>query len=188
MFEVAGWIITFACRVGWISGITTTRMWVISWRVFLIVHLLAIRQLIKESVVFNVCCGNIIFLCAAIFPRHWLLFMKNDILSVTIYQSGYCTMNIHVAENHYNDVIMGTIANHQPHHCLLNRYSGTDQRKHQISASLAFVRGIHRSRTGNVEMFPFDDVIMTTDVHVLFRQQANSWPCSGPLRVWDRKF
>ena len=47
-------------------------------------------------------------------------------------------------------------------------YSGTDQRKHQSSASLAFVRGIHRgsvnsSHKGPVtrKMFPFDDVIMT---------------------------
>ena len=46
--------------------------------------------------------------------------------------------------------------------------SGTDQRKHQSSASLAFVRGIHRSpvdspRKGPVtrKMFPFGDVIMT---------------------------
>ena len=38
------------------------------------------------------------------------------------------------------------VSNHQPHDCLLNRYSGKDQRKHQSSASLAFVRGIHRDR------------------------------------------
>ena len=45
--------------------------------------------------------------------------------------------------------------------------SGTDQRKHQSSASLAFVRGIHRlpvnsPHKGPVtrQMFPFDDVIM----------------------------
>ena len=30
--------------------------------------------------------------------------------------------------------------------CALNRYSGADQRKHQSSASLAFVRGILRDR------------------------------------------
>ena len=35
--------------------------------------------------------------------------------------------------------------------------SGTNQRKHQSSASLAFVRGIYR---WPVEMFPFNDVIM----------------------------
>ena len=34
--------------------------------------------------------------------------------------------------------------NHQPHDCLLNRYSSADQRKDQSFASLAFVRGIHR--------------------------------------------
>ena len=46
--------------------------------------------------------------------------------------------------------------------------SGTDQRKHQSSASLAFVRGIHRwpvnsphKRPVMQKMFPFDDVIMT---------------------------
>ena len=46
-------------------------------------------------------------------------------------------------------------------------YSGGDQRKHQSSASLAFVRGFHRRpvkspRKGPVtrKMFPFDDVIM----------------------------
>ena len=47
-------------------------------------------------------------------------------------------------------------------------YSGTDQRKHQSSASLAFVRGIHRwpvnfPHKGPVtrKMLPFDDVIMS---------------------------
>ena len=46
-------------------------------------------------------------------------------------------------------------------------YSGADQRKHQSSASLAFVRGIHRSLVNSPhkgpvtrKMFPFDDVIM----------------------------
>ena len=47
-------------------------------------------------------------------------------------------------------------------------YSGADQRKHQSSTSLAFVRGIHRGpvnsrHKGPVtrKMFPFDDIIMT---------------------------
>ena len=46
-------------------------------------------------------------------------------------------------------------------------YSGADQRKHQSSASLAFVRGIHRWPANSPhkwpvtrKMFPFDDVIM----------------------------
>ena len=46
-------------------------------------------------------------------------------------------------------------------------YSGADQRKHESSASLAFVRGIHRGPVNSLhkwpvtrKMFPFDDVIM----------------------------
>ena len=46
-------------------------------------------------------------------------------------------------------------------------YSGADQSKHQSSASLAFVWGIHRGQVNSPhkgpvtrKMFPFDDVIM----------------------------
>ena len=39
-----------------------------------------------------------------------------------------------------------SVSNHQPYDCLLNVYSDADQRKHQSSASLAFVRGIHLDR------------------------------------------
>ena len=46
-------------------------------------------------------------------------------------------------------------------------YSDADQRKHQSSASLVFVRGIYRGQVnsphkgpGMRKMFPFDDVIM----------------------------
>ena len=49
-------------------------------------------------------------------------------------------------------------------------YSGADQRKHQSSASFAFVWGIHRGPVNSPhkwpvtrKMFPFDDVIMNTD-------------------------
>ena len=48
-------------------------------------------------------------------------------------------------------------------------YSDADQRKHQSSASLAFVRGIHRGPVNSPhkgpvaqKLFPFDDVIMCT--------------------------
>ena len=40
-------------------------------------------------------------------------------------------------------------------------YSGADQSKHQSSASLAFMWGIHRGNWPVTrKMFPFDDVIM----------------------------
>ena len=51
-------------------------------------------------------------------------------------------------------------------------YSDADQRKHQSSVSLAFVRGIHRGPLNSPpkwpvtrKMFPFDDVIMTIFVN-----------------------
>ena len=49
---------------------------------------------------------------------------------------------------HYNDVIMDVMASQTTSLTIVYSivYSGTDQRKHQISAPLAFVRGIHRGR------------------------------------------
>ena len=70
---------------------------------------------------------------------------------------------------HYNDVIISTMVSQITSLTIIYSaiYSGTDQRKHQSSASLALVRGIHRwpvnsPHKGPVtwKMFPFDDVIM----------------------------
>ena len=70
---------------------------------------------------------------------------------------------------HYNDVIMGMMVSQitSPTIVYPTVYSGADQREHQSSASLAFVRGIHRwpvnsPHKGPVKrkIFPFDDVIM----------------------------
>ena len=67
------------------------------------------------------------------------------------------------------DVIMGTIASQITSLAIVfsTVYLDTDQRKHQSSASLAFVRGIHRRPVNSPhkgpvtrKMFPFDDVIM----------------------------
>ena len=70
---------------------------------------------------------------------------------------------------HYDDVIMGTIASQIASLTIVYStvYSGADQSKHQSSASLAFVWGIHRGPVNSPhkwpvtrKMFPFDDVIM----------------------------
>ena len=70
---------------------------------------------------------------------------------------------------HYNDVKMGAIASQITSLTIVYSivFSEADQRKHQSSASLAFVRGIHRGRVNfphkwpvSREMFSFDDVIM----------------------------
>ena len=74
---------------------------------------------------------------------------------------------VHVS--HYDDVIMSSMASQITSLTIVYSivYSGTDQRKHQNSASLVFVQGIHREPVNSPhkwsvtrKMFPFDDVIM----------------------------
>ena len=72
--------------------------------------------------------------------------------------------------HHYNDVILGAIASQITSLTIIvysTVYSDANQRKHQSSASLAFMRGIHRGPVNSPhkwpvtrKMFPFDDVIM----------------------------
>ena len=70
---------------------------------------------------------------------------------------------------HYGDVIMSAMVSQTTSLTIVYRtfYSGADERKHQSSALLAFVWGIHRrpvnsQHKGPVarKIFPFDDVIM----------------------------
>ena len=69
----------------------------------------------------------------------------------------------------YHDVTMDSIASQITSLTIVYSavYSAAYQRKHQSSASLAFVRGIHRGPVNSPhkgpvtrKMFPFDDVIM----------------------------
>ena len=97
------------------------------------------------------------FWCA-LFMMYW------PMISITILD-----MNSIDYSYHYNDVIMGAIASQITSLTIVYSivYSGADQRKHQNSASLAFVRGNHRwpvnsPHKGPVtrKMVPFDDIIM----------------------------
>ena len=75
-----------------------------------------------------------------------------------------------INRRHNNDIIMSAMASQITSLMIVYSrvYSGADHRKHQSSASLAFMRGIHR-RPGNSphkgpvtrKMFPFDYVIMS---------------------------
>ena len=74
-----------------------------------------------------------------------------------------------IASWHYSDVIMGAMASQITNITIVYSivYSGADRKKHQCSASLAFVEGIHwwpvnSPPKGPVtrKMFPFDDAIM----------------------------
>ena len=71
-----------------------------------------------------------------------------------------------MSARHYNDVIMGTMASQITSLTVVYSTvnSGADQRKHQSSASLAFVWGIHRGPVTR-KMFPFDDIIMYRSRH-----------------------
>ena len=79
----------------------------------------------------------------------------------------------------YNDTIMTAMTSHITSLTIVcsTVYSGADQRKHQSSASLAFVRGIHlwpvnSPHKGPItrKMIPFDDVVMYA--HFFFRRMT----------------
>ena len=83
----------------------------------------------------------------------------------------------------YGDVILGTIAFQITSLTIVYSivYLSADQRKHQSSALLAFVRGIHRRPVNSPhegpvtrKMFPFDDVIMQMSISHLFEQRYQS--------------
>ena len=85
------------------------------------------------------------------------------------YSSERCNLLISLRWRH-ND--HASVSNHQPHGCLLNRLFRRKSKKHQSSASLAFVREIHRGPVNfphkwpvTRKMFPSDDVIMLGDAH-----------------------
>ena len=74
---------------------------------------------------------------------------------------------------HYCDVIMGVMASQITSRTIVYStvYSGLDQRKHQSSASLAFVRGIHQwpvnsphKRLVTQKMLPFDHHVKNSTI------------------------
>ena len=82
---------------------------------------------------------------------------------------GYQTGSAWLSINHYSDVIMGVMASQITSLTIVYStiYSGADQRKHQSSVSLAFVKRIHQLPVnsplkGTVmwKMFQFDNIIM----------------------------
>ena len=94
---------------------------------------------------------------------------------------------------HYDDVTMSLMASQIT--SLTFVYSAVisvaDQRNHQSSASLAFVRGIHRGPVNSPhkwpvtrKMFPLDDVIMGKQWVIGSRlQQPIAWFYINPMRI-----
>ena len=78
---------------------------------------------------------------------------------------------LHHSHNHHSDVIMSAMVSQITgiSTACLTGCSSVDQRKHQSSAPLAFLKGIHWRRVDSPhkgpvtqKMFTFDDVIMST--------------------------
>ena len=106
----------------------------------------------------------------------WNLYMRRKRFS-KVYELIMAPAHFRVRAWHYNDVIMSTMASPITSLTIVYSigYSGAYQRKHQSSASLAFVRGIHRGPVNSPhkwpvtgKMFPFDDVIMVGEVGTTF--------------------
>ena len=103
---------------------------------------------------------------------------------VSRYKLCYCTWFGQLGIFHYIDVIMTTMASQITSLTVVYSivYSGADQRKHQSSASLAFVWGpVNSPHKGPVtrKMFPFDDVIMRSSVVVGMGNVPYIVNCSG---------
>ena len=125
-------------------------------------HLVLITRPCKEnrSSIWNTWYAKGVWLCFGKFPQ--VRFVNPFVFN---FQVGY----ICVSTSHYNDVIMGAIASQITSLTIIYStvYSDADQRKHQSSASLAFVREFHRGPVNSPhkwpvtrKMFSFDDVIM----------------------------
>ena len=84
------------------------------------------------------------------------------------YTSTMCYCILH----HYCEVIMATITSQITSHTIVYStvHSGADQRKHQSSASLAFVRGIHRWPVNSLHKSN------TENVSIWWRHRANRLP------------
>ena len=92
--------------------------------------------------------------------------MKNVVLTICCLVLHDITFPLKWRHNERN-----VVSNNQPHDCLLNRLIGRRSKKHQSSASLVFVRGIHcwpvnSPHKGPLtrKMFLFDVVVMHIQV------------------------
>ena len=84
---------------------------------------------------------------------------------------------------HYDDVIMGAMASQITSLTIVYSivYSGTDQRRHQSSASLAFV--IHRRPVPAQMASNAENVFIWWRHHVTDRRQAIIWTNAGILLI-----
>ena len=98
-----------------------------------------------------------------------------------------------ITNEHYCDVIMGAVASQKASLTIVYStvYPDAVPRKHQTSASLAFVRGIHRGPVNSQHkcpvtwiMFPFDDVIMGNLLYCQQNRVGGACVCDDVLYLY----
>ena len=108
---------------------------------------------------------------------------------------------------HYSDVVLGTMASQITSLTIFYSTAYASQRKHQNSASLAFMCGIHRWPVNSPQkspvtrkMFPFDDIIMLSyrvytmaadvlatqghifqPIYFISSKTLHTWPCLSSI-------
>ena len=128
------------------------------FHLFLLVHIQAISNI-------SICQIRLVYLFFSnipyILPLVYMYYNHNDThynkklpyfvefaLHYHMKSSPWGSLSIETVSYHYDDVIMTTMASQITSLTIVYStvYSDADQRKHQSSASLAFVRGFHRDR------------------------------------------
>ena len=95
---------------------------------------------------------------------------------------------------HYNDVIIGMIASQITSLTIvyLIVYSEADRKKHQSSASLAFVRGIHRGPVNSLHKWPvtrkFFHLMTSSCITEFFSDSSNCLACKQVHNKFFRFF
>ena len=137
----------------------------------------------------------------------YCFFFSNPVFLMVIYSAlEYICIVLFITQwaLHYGDVVMGVVASQITRITIVYSavHSGADQRKHQRSTSLVFVRGIHRWPVNSPhkwpetrKMFPFDDVIMITQCPRTYSghamsEQAVTWPgtqSNENVVMWSNK-
>ena len=107
---------------------------------------------------------------------NWTLWNKLQWMFNQNSNFSFKNMHFKMSSAHYHDIMMSTLASQITSLTIVYStvYPGADLRKHQSSASLAFLRGIQRwpmssPHKGPVKrkLFPFDDVIMQNGGHFI---------------------
>ena len=119
---------------------------------------------------------NVLLMIIYLYKCTWFI---NVTLGTMYFSWSYTCTNVH-----YNDVVMGMIASQITSLTIVYStvYSDADERKHQSSVSLAFVRGIYRWPVNSLhkgpvtqKMFTFDDVNITWFINVTLGTMYFSW-------------